>query len=425
MRIKIFVFLSLIIALSAVNAQIVKGRSDNNDSERLSLPVFFYEIGTYPTLARDSVKLIIKTKVPFDAIQFIKSDTLFIARYELSIIILDENGNQSASKITSHKLETEIYDETNSKQLYDINEFTFKLLPAKYTVILSVLDEDTKKKEIQRDKIDTETIYKNSISLSYINIIDQTFTNEEGQTEEISSVGGSINDSKKDFSISFDILSEGGPAEISYRIFTTDGKEVLSKTMQDTLEKGICTRHYNINRDKLGYSKYKIIVEVSSGGEKATNERLFQLRWFGMSLLIDDLDNAIEQIKYIASNRDIKKIRKAGKKEKKEKFIEFWKKLDPTPGTPENELMNEYYRRVRYANLHFSGFMEGWKTDMGMIFILFGPPNDIERHPFELDSKPYEIWYYQEINRTFVFIDETGFGDYRLTEPYYENIFRY
>jgi hypothetical protein len=57
---------------------------------------------------------------------------------------------------------------------------------------------------------------------------------------------------------------------------------------------------------------------------------------------------------------------------------------------------------------------------MGMIFILFGPPSNIERHPFEIDYKPYEIWYYYELNREFVFVDETGFGEYRLVSPIYD-----
>ncbi|MCK4297684.1 MAG: GWxTD domain-containing protein, partial [Candidatus Marinimicrobia bacterium] len=103
----------------------------------------------------------------------------------------------------------------------------------------------------------------------------------------------------------------------------------------------------------------------------------------------------------------------------------FWKGKDPTPNTQENELMNEYYMRVHYSNQHFSGFQAGWKADMGMIFILFGPPSDIERHPFDIQSKPYEIWYYYEINRTFVFVDESGFGEYRLISPTYDYLGRY
>ena len=88
--------------------------------------------------------------------------------------------------------------------------------------------------------------------------------------------------------------------------------------------------------------------------------------------------------------------------------------------TEQNEVMEEYYRRVNFTNANFSVFMEGWKTDQGMVYIILGPPSDIDRHPFELDSKPYEIWSYYQFNRQFVFVDQTGFGEYRLVSPFWE-----
>src|SRR5699024_3055691 len=47
-----------------------------------------------------------------------------------------------------------------------------------------------------------------------------------------------------------------------------------------------------------------------------------------------------------------------------------------------------YYERVEEANKQFSNFKEGWKTDTGMIYILFGPPWYVEQH---LDQM---IWSY-------------------------------
>ena len=79
--------------------------------------------------------------------------------------------------------------------------------------------------------------------------------------------------------------------------------------------------------------------------------------------------------------------------------------------------MEEYYSRVDYANRNYASFTEGWRTDRGMVFIRFGPPQNIERHPFDADTKPYEVWYYYNQNREFIFVDETGFGDYRLLNP--------
>jgi hypothetical protein len=57
---------------------------------------------------------------------------------------------------------------------------------------------------------------------------------------------------------------------------------------------------------------------------------------------------------------------------------------------------------------------------MGMVFIMLGPPSSVDRHPFEVDSKPYETWSYFDLNYRYVFVDDTGFGDFRLVTPLWE-----
>lgn len=54
------------------------------------------------------------------------------------------------------------------------------------------------------------------------------------------------------------------------------------------------------------------------------------------------------------------------------------------------ELIRTYYRRVEEANTYFSTFTEGWRTDRGMIHLLFGNPNQIIR------SSTGEVWNYGE-----------------------------
>ncbi|MDO9547605.1 MAG: hypothetical protein Q7J65_01395, partial [Candidatus Marinimicrobia bacterium] len=330
MQIRIYGLIFLICAIASSLAGADKKRPQPGEGEKLSLPVFYYEVGTYPMLSRDSVKVILKTKVPFDALQFIKKKNVFSARYELSILIIDENKNKSASKIWVQSLKTESFQETNSQQLFDINEVSFRLVPGKYSSTIAVLDLDNKKKNIQKGIIEIGHFYKKPITISNIDIIEQEFTNEKGEIDDISSIEGTVNDTKPEFIVSFNILSDGGPAIITYKIFTTNNKEILSNTVIDTLTSGINNKRLIIDRKNLGYSKYKISVAVEMDEWKVANDRIFQLRWFGMSKLIDDLDVAIDQIKYIASGKDIKKIKKAGPKEKKEKFVRFWKQLDPS-----------------------------------------------------------------------------------------------
>ena len=101
-------------------------------------------------------------------------------------------------------------------------------------------------------------------------------------------------------------------------------------------------------------------------------------------------------------------------------FIEqFWLQRDPTPGTPENEMKEEHYRRIAYSNNRFAESVAGWQTDRGRIYIVYGPPDEIESHPSGGERRnPWEDWMYHYIGgvgkRVIVtFVKETG--DYRQT----------
>jgi GWxTD domain-containing protein len=59
--------------------------------------------------------------------------------------------------------------------------------------------------------------------------------------------------------------------------------------------------------------------------------------------------------------------------------------------------MRNYFKRVEIANLFFTSYKEGWKTDRGMIFIVFGAPDEIGVNGQQ------EIWAYKNPRQTFVF----------------------
>jgi GWxTD domain-containing protein len=133
-----------------------------------------------------------------------------------------------------------------------------------------------------------------------------------------------------------------------------------------------------------------------------------------------DIDEAIDQLSYVAKARDLRYIREgATKQERFERFMEFWQKRDPTPATPDvNERMDEYYHRIDFANRHYVGQSGGWQSDRGHALVLFGEPDEVEQGRANADVKqPYEVWHYRRIGRRFVFIDETGGGDFRLISP--------
>ena len=133
----------------------------------------------------------------------------------------------------------------------------------------------------------------------------------------------------------------------------------------------------------------------------------------------NELDVMFEESKYVANDDDITKWEKLTGIEAKREFLSrFWKSKDENPRTPQNETQIEYFKRVRLADEQFRSLIQkkGWKSDKGRVFVIYGPPSEIERHPNEKDINPYEIWKSENIEGgvMFVFADYSGFNDYRL-----------
>jgi GWxTD domain-containing protein len=89
-----------------------------------------------------------------------------------------------------------------------------------------------------------------------------------------------------------------------------------------------------------------------------------------------------EDVVYLISDQEKAAFERLKTDEERQQFVEqFWARRDPTPDTPENEFKEEHYRRIAYANNHFASKVPGWKTDRGRIYILYGPPDEIDSHP--------------------------------------------
>jgi GWxTD domain-containing protein len=120
--------------------------------------------------------------------------------------------------------------------------------------------------------------------------------------------------------------------------------------------------------------------------------------------------------------------------DERQQFIEqFWLRRDPTPDTEENEEKEEHYRRIAWANDRFASGIPGWKTDRGMVYIKFGPPDEREEHPTggpgirdiaegggETTFFPYERWRYRYLEGVgqdviIEFVDKSMTNEYRMT----------
>jgi GWxTD domain-containing protein len=132
----------------------------------------------------------------------------------------------------------------------------------------------------------------------------------------------------------------------------------------------------------------------------------------------EELDDLFKKSKYIATNDEIDQYEAISSEQAKREFMQkFWNKRDQNPNDNINRYYQNYMRRIDECNAKYkAGKKEGWKTDRGRVYLKYGEPSEIERFPNEIQTRPYEIWHYHDLEGGvyFIFGDLTGFNDYQL-----------
>ncbi|RKY92369.1 hypothetical protein DRQ15_02515 [candidate division KSB1 bacterium] len=160
----------------------------------------------------------------------------------------------------------------------------------------------------------------------------------------------------------------------------------------------------------------KADAELKKKGQGGTNNFVRMYSIFEQMRPIQ-VEKELEYIGYIATKEEKKVLKTLETLEAKRRFLaDFWRRRDPDPDIAENEYRKTYLQRVRFANKEFSNFDEGWKTDFGRVYIIYGPPTHIERFPNTSKGRAYQIWTYENLQGgvEFVFVDIQGFQRYEL-----------
>ncbi|MDX1546791.1 MAG: GWxTD domain-containing protein, partial [Rhodothermales bacterium] len=144
-------------------------------------------------------------------------------------------------------------------------------------------------------------------------------------------------------------------------------------------------------------------VEAEAGleaGHRLRGQRDVAVRSAGFPRIIR-LEEMIEALAYLARPREHARLMEAAAaEEQRRRFDAFWGRLVPDRQQAAS-LLQRYYERVEEANLRFTTYKEGWRTDRGMVYIILGEPLLID------DRLDREVWHYSYDDRdalsTFVF----------------------
>ncbi len=415
---KLFVtILFLFLPLVFLHAQ------DENPSGNYSFnatPKFYQDVLDFYSGKDSTTRVDVYIQIPYTSITFIKTGSGFSGSYGISLSVYNKDKEKLiAEKTWNGTLNANHFDETVSKNNYSLSLKSFYLKPGEYFLRTSVENKEAKN-DYTKESMFTVRNLSGSVAVSDIMLLSKKFE-EKGKNKIVPNITGNVAAQQNGLPVFYEIYAkQPAKIKIDYKVLEKKQSVIYSDTLTRMIDSGQ-TQIFNTIKDSsfnLGLYMLNITIKDSQNSTLASINKAFFSRWSGVPTTVTDLNKAIDELDYIASTSQINHIKEAKtKKEKLKRFIDFWKTEYPSSSTEDNPVFNEYYGRVAYANAHFSHYIEGWKTDMGMVFILLGPPDNIDRHPFDIDAKPYQVWQYYNLNLSLIFVDETGFGDYRLMTP--------
>lgn len=384
---------------------------------------------------QDSMKLFLSYRLLYDVLSFKEisesNKSIFFSDVDIEVVLTDDGGviRKRANKKDSIFAIT--FEETNSKEKYHKGFFELSVKNSDYTIDFTVIDRFKKKinKKINIKKLDYKKLLSSSDILfygqnaqsSYYDLSNYVSQNAFLFDNNEVSLLMNVDSNNYNYFYEVEFLKNNEENDIynfwSNQTITFSNKaEILNdKNIDFNLKKNQLTFDVKNGKDKflkISFPTDKIIpgtYKIKIYNEnKDTIERYFEVKWENKPLSLDRVGYAVERMYYILTDEEYDKLNSSSQQLKD--FIEYWRKLDPTPDTPYNEALVQYFTRVDYAFFNFASLAEkdGANTDRGKIFILYGAPTEIQDK--NIDNKKGIVWNYKNLNKKFYFqVVSSGF----------------
>lgn len=363
---------------------------------------------TIYSIPESSQRLKIYWEIPNKELLFTRADSGYVAYFEITVIAYDEKGDQVGGDSRRRSYTVPSYETTLLETERIRDSLDFPLPEGRYKTKVIIRDLHSTNLGVEAMDISVPKIHIEDVSLSEL-----LFTKDGSPVLEPDF------DSQDKVVVLYEIynlpLLRGYNSKIAIK---GGGIERILEDSRPVQPESLKREEGELDFSYLGKGDYQVSVSLISEDGTLIDEKSKSF-YIEISPFLDgeSFRKMVDQLQYIATTEEMERLREAKPEQRESEWNSFWKEKDPTPSTEINEFKREYYRRIDYANTHFKEMRKGWTTDRGKIYIIYGPPDEVESHPYELYSSPYEIWYYYGRGLKFIFVDEHGIGDYRLLSP--------
>jgi GWxTD domain-containing protein len=358
---------------------------------------------TYP-IDDSGMAIELSYEIPNTSLAFLREDSGYVARYQVSIQVMDKRHDVVAGDLWQNVVRLREYGPTVARDSVEAGTVRLVIPGAALDARVEVNDQGSERSALAQFRIERQTggltvrLYKSGEPVSM---------RKYGIGDTLVAVAEATSSRDRIDSCRF--------------VLRHDRRVVTGATVPATMDeaRGALQARFeypigdSAGVARLGGGEYSLDV-AAIGAERALRATVgFRI---DVPLFLDDSTylQRVGQLTYVASNQDLKQLRSVPRGERQQAWREFWKKREQTPirGRYVNE--DEYFERIDYGQEHFGHADRGYLSDRGHVYVLYGPPDQIESRPFDIDTPAYEVWYYYQINKEFDFVDRFGAGEYVL-----------
>lgn len=368
--------------------------------------------------------LYLSFEVQNDRLQFTKDGDYYRAEYQISVVI-QQDKNTLYKENWVERVELDNFDETNSKRIFQYKIYKLNisqqdrmdnLKPGSFKCVFQIRDLTSKNMHKSEREFELPQFGSGEIPISPISFLKDSDNSSYPLSFNPSSMALLYN---RNYSAYANVrLDSIQSIRVNVRIYKNekdDGKLFCQNYLTINRDSNVVDLKYDLQSDSMAPGKYRISFSGYVGDKELNAEKEFEIYWFEKSKYLYKADLAIRPMRYILSEEEFDYASDLGYDELKKWMDAYWAKRDPTPKTDYNELEVEYFKRVQKANDKFNlRYKEGWETDRGKIFILYGEPDEIENRRYDVDKKPHLVWIYEKQNLTFLFVDDDRDGEFTL-----------
>ena len=378
-------------------------------------PYFSADVAvTIDTLAHTSVNVTIT--VPYAELNWNKVPAGYAAGAGFSVELQPVRGERLYGSAWEKRLAIESYAATRSSRNNLIVTRSFDMPPGRYRVRVHVRDVGSEQESEAQDQLVLEDYARMPVGFAdlQLGVLDSAGAWVAVPTR----VFGYNSDRIAGRVMAFDRRAGEWPrrANLHYRLLDELGNVALQGDTAFALTQPTQALIVRPTRTPLFIGDYTLELERVEGKSRWRTTRSFEIEESGPPHG-KDFEQILEALSYIAPAEEVEPMRKLSADQQEAAWERFWRRRDPTPDTPRNEFLVEFFHRLHYAAEHFQGFGTGWRSDMGRIYIRYGPPDSIEQHPASATLAASELWLYTQPTRRFVFVDREGFGHFTLAMP--------